>query len=231
VALGNLIGANNIMSIILSKTPISWIRLLMIIVMGTSLHSVTANAEVALGKESAPVTIIEYASLTCDYCVRFHRKTLPLLKSRHIDTGKVRFVYRDFPTSSQATRGAVAARCAGDQYYEMLDILYTAVDSWSRTADIDAALIQKIDPLGLDVESFRACLNDPQHIRAITKEQQRATRKYGVFGTPTFLINNELVRGIKDIDEIEALIEKALINARKKSTDISVQRSSNADPR
>jgi protein-disulfide isomerase len=177
---------------------------------------VAAKAGFALGDSRAPVTLVEYASLTCDYCVRFHREVLPLIKSRHIDTGRVRFVYRDFPTSAAATRGAVAARCAGPhRYFTMLDALYSAVGRWSRARDVDAALVEHATSLGLDRAAFRACLDDPRHVRSIDEEQQRATKEHGVLGTPTFLVNGKVVRGMKDIGEIDMLIEQARLRTRQ----------------
>ena len=169
-----------------------------------------ARAEYTLGDVQAPVTIVEYASLTCDYCVRFHVTVFPLIKSRHIDTGRVRFVYRDFPTGDAALRGAVAVRCAGPRrHFAMLDVLYSAVGRWSRASDVDAALAKQAESLELDAAAFRACLDDPQHERSIHGEQRRAVTEHGVLGTPTFIINGEIVRGAKNIDEIEALIERA----------------------
>lgn len=73
--------------------------------------------DIVLGNDKAPVTIIEYGSLTCDYCIHFHREVLPAIQSRYINNDKVRFIYRDFPTGEAAIRGAVAARCAGGKYY------------------------------------------------------------------------------------------------------------------
>lgn len=198
----------------------AWARVVFIAT--TFWFSLAANAEVALGSARAPVTIVEYGSLTCDYCVRFHREVLPLIKSRHIDTGRVRFIYRDFPTSAAATRGAVAARCAGGHYYTMLDALYAAVGGWSRARDVDAALLQQAVSLGLDEEPFRVCLDDPRHISAIDDEQRRSEIEYGVLGTPTFLINGKVVAGIRDIDEIDALIDEALSERRQQSPDVDV---------
>ena len=146
--------------------------------------SVAANAEVALGDSHAPVTIVEYGSLTCSYCVRFHREVLPLIHSRHIKTGKVRFIYRDFPTSTAATRGAIAARCAGpERYYMMLDALYAAVGTWSKARDIEAALIRHAALLGVDAVMFRACLEDPKHVANIRVQLRRAQLEYDVVGT------------------------------------------------
>ena len=170
----------------------------------------SARAEPVLGSDRAPVTIIEFGSLTCDYCVRFHREVLPRVQSRYIETGQVRFIYRDFPTGEAATRGAVAARCASDDYYTMLDALYADVGNWSRAQDINAALIQLATSLGLATREFRACLNNPGQRRAIANQQRTATKEYGVLGTPTFLINDKIVRGKQDFEQMKLLINAAL---------------------
>ena len=187
-------------------------RMKLLIVAVAVSFSATARAEPALGSDRAPVTIVEYGSLTCDYCVRFHREVLPRIQSRYIVTGQVRFIYRDFPTGDTATRGAVAARCAGDDYYTMLDALYADVGNWSRARDLDAALIQQATSLGLADRAFRACLNGQEQRRAIINHQRTATVDYGVLGTPTFLINGRLIRGIQDFEQMKLLIAEALEN-------------------
>lgn len=195
-------------------TPTFRIRSLVVVVATAFLCTVVANAEVALGDSRAPVTLIEYGSLTCDYCVRFHREVVPLLKSRYINSGRVRFIYRDYPTSAAAIRGAVATRCAGsDRYYTMLDALYSSVGRWTRVQNIDTALVKHAALLGLDTAAFRICLDDPRHVRSIKDEQRRATKEHGVLGTPTFIINGKIVPGIKNIDELDVLIEEALSDA------------------
>lgn len=199
-----------------TRPRIFWIRPLVVVFVSAFSFAGVAHAEFVLGNARAPVTLIEYGSLTCDYCVRFHREVVPLIKSRHINSGRVRFIYRDYPTSDEAMRGAVAARCAGStRYYGMLDALYSSVGRWSRAKNIDTALIQHATLLGLDPVAFRACLNDPRHVRSIEDEQRRATKEHGVLGTPTFLINGRVVPGIKNIDGIDALIEKALADERR----------------
>ena len=105
-------------------------------------YSAAENVETALGSPDAPVTIIEYGSLTCGYCIKFHKEVMPLIKSRHIDSGHVRFIFRGFPTSKKAIRGAVAARCAGDQYYEILELLFENVGSWFRASKPDSEMIE-----------------------------------------------------------------------------------------
>ncbi|MDW3094696.1 MAG: DsbA family protein [Gammaproteobacteria bacterium] len=163
-----------------------------------------------MGNTQAPVTIIEYGSITCGKCVRFHREVLPLLKSDYIKTGKVRFIYRDYPTSDEAYRGAIAAHCAGpDKYYPLLDALYHAVADWSQAKDVEIALTDIAISLDLNRETFSTCLNDPQQALNIEKEREEAVLEYDVFGTPTFIINGKVIRGLKTFDEMKVLIEKA----------------------
>ena len=203
----------------LRKAHILWIRFLTLVIAGLSSLSVAARDEMALGSAQAPMTLIEYGSLTCDYCINFHREVLPIIQSRHIDTGRVRFIYRDFPTSAAAIRGAVATRCGGDQYYKMLNVLFAEVGKWSQSDDIDAALTQQAVLLGMNEKRFRTCLNDPRQHLAVTEGQQQAKTEFDVLGTPTFLINGKIVRGKKTIEEMEALIKDALPDPPQPATD------------
>lgn len=170
----------------------------------------SAHAEAVLGASNATVTLVEYGSLTCDYCVKFHREVLPQLKRRYIDSGRVRFIYRDFPTSAAAMRGAIAARCAGpDRYYAMLDALYWSVGKWSRAKDVDSALVEQATALGLKAAAFRACLKEPQHEQTIEQERRKASKEPGVLGTPTFLVDGQIVRGLQSLEQLETLITRA----------------------
>jgi len=186
------------------------IQLLIIISIATLFCSPLAYSDIEIGGSQAPVTIIEYGSITCGKCVRFHRNVLPLIKSHYIEPGIVRFIYRDFPTSTEATRGAIAAHCAGpDQYYMMLDALYESVGDWSQAKDVDTALIEVAISKGLNREAFISCLNDPQQLKGVEKEKEEAILEYDVFGTPTFIINGEVIRGLKTFSEMEVLLENA----------------------
>lgn len=189
-----------------------WFRIVNIATAVLVSFSATASGETekALGHAQAPVTLIEYGSMTCDYCIHFHREVLPIIQSRHIDSGQVRFIFRDFPTSAAAARGAVAARCATDDYYNILKILFLEVGQWSQAEDVDAALVQLAKQLDLDTKKFNTCLKDPNKSHAVTKAQQEAREKFDIIGTPTFFINGKVVKGKKSIEEMEALIKQAL---------------------
>lgn len=179
---------------------------------------VHAASEPALGSPAAPVTLVEYGSLTCDHCISFHLKVLPEVKRRYIDHGKVRFIFRDFPTSAAAARGAVAARCVrADAYYPMLAALFSSAPQWSRAPDVDAALSQQAVKLGLGDDRFRACLNDPATESRVEQQRRQATKDLDVIGTPTFVINGRVVRGAQTLGQMEALIAQASDAAKKGS--------------
>lgn len=169
--------------------------------------SAQSEREIFLGNPSAPITIVEYGSLTCGYCVRFHRKDFPKIATKYIDTGRAKFIFRDYPTSEPALRGATAARCAGDQYYIMLDHLFKHVAQWSKAENVDAALVDQASTLGLSRETFNACLSDPARQAEVVRSQQQAKTQLGVTGTPTFLINGKLEHGIRSFKELDAILE------------------------
>ena len=170
------------------------------------------HSDIELGNPDAPVTIVEYGSITCGKCVRFHREVLPSLREHYIKNGKVHFIYRNFPTSSEALRGAVALRCAEHELdYTMLDALYYSVGEWSQAQDIDTALTDIASKQGLDRETFRSCLSDPVQSQIINDEKEDAILEYDVIGTPTFVINDKVIRGFQLFFELELLIEEAML--------------------
>ena len=132
-------------------------------VLGTAraAHLEAMTAERVLGKAGAPVTIIEYASLTCPHCAAFHKDVLPQLKAKYVDTGKVKIVYRDFPLDGRATLAAMVARCAPpERYFGFLDALFRSQTQWGRAEDPKKALAQiaKVGGMG-DAESD-ACMKN-----------------------------------------------------------------------
>ena len=110
-------------------------RVVIIVAASNLMVSLASGEEISLGDAQAPISFIEYGSLTCDGCISFHRNVLPRIKKHYIDTGSVRFVFRHFPTSEVAIHAAVAAQCAGEKYYEMLDELYSTVEKKAKSKD------------------------------------------------------------------------------------------------
>ena len=185
-------------------------RLIIIFVASNLMISLAASKEITLGSEKAPVTLIEYGSLTCDNCVRFHRNVFPRIKKQYIDSGTIRFIYRHFPTSDAAVRGAIASQCAGEKSYEMLDELYSTVADWYQADNRDSIFAQKASSLGLNSEAYLSCLSDSKNLDEIKNQQQAAKKDLDVTGTPTFFINGKIVRGKQSFVEIKALVGEAL---------------------
>jgi protein-disulfide isomerase len=167
--------------------------------------------ERALGPADAPVTIIEYASLTCPHCAAFHHETFGKLREAYIDTGKVRFVFRDFPLDGVALRAAALAHCGGDErYFGFLDVLFQTQGTWSRADDPMAELV-KIGRLGgLDEATARACLDDRDLIDAIVGSYQRGQDEFGVESTPTLIINGDVFDGERTFENLSKVIDGLL---------------------
>nr|BAJ06981.1 disulfide isomerase [uncultured bacterium] len=175
--------------------------------------SFASSEEVSLGSIQAPVTIIEYGSLTCGKCLSFHKYVYPELKKQYIDTGTVRFIFRHFPTGEAAVYGARAANCTGDKYYEMLDKLFSTTDTWVRAENREAIFVKYATSLELNSETFVTCIRNKKHLDNILLQQKAARKELDVIGTPTFFINGSMVRGKRSFPEMEALISEAINKA------------------
>jgi len=172
-----------------------------------------ALPDMALGSDKAPVTIIEYASMTCPHCARFQETTFPELKKRYIDTGKVRYILRDFPLDSLAGAAFVLARCAGkddkDKYFSMVDTLFRQQRQWAVEKPIPP-LMAIAKQAGFTKESFDACLTNQKAWDAMESVRQRAVNQFKVESTPTFFINGTKVNGASSIEEMAKVIDPYL---------------------
>ena len=187
-----------------------WMRLSIFHAASMLMVSFASSEEVSLGNTQAPVTIFEYGSLTCGKCLHFHKYVYPQVKKHYIDEGIVRFIFRPFPTSGAAVHGARAAQCAGEKYYDMLDVLFTTVANWSRAENRDDLFVQHATSLGLNSENFLNCISDEKRLDDILNQQQAAKSDLDVTGTPTFFINGKIMRGKRSFVEMKALISEAL---------------------
>jgi protein-disulfide isomerase len=166
--------------------------------------------EQALGAENAPVTIIEYASMTCGHCADFHNKTYPTLKSKYIDTGKVRYILREFPLDPIAAGAFMLARCAGkDKYFPLVEAFFAQQSTWAVRQPIPPMLaIAK--QAGFTEDSFNKCLENQEVLDGIEWVRKRGQEKFGVSSTPTFFINGKVVRGTLTVEDLEKHIEPYL---------------------
>ena len=167
--------------------------------------------EMALGEEDAPVTIVEYMSLTCPHCAAFHNETFDALKEKYVDTGQVRFIVRDFPFDPRAAAGAMLARCAPEgQYFPMVDMLFEQQSTWAAAEDARGALMQISRMAGFTQESFEACLTNQELLDDVNAVRQKAAEEFEVQSTPTFLINGQRYAGNMSIEQMSAIIDGQL---------------------
>jgi protein-disulfide isomerase len=167
--------------------------------------------EHVVGDPAAPVTMIEYSSLTCPHCADFHKEILPELKERYIDTGKVKLVLRDFPLDQVALRAAVIAHCAGDErYYTFINALFANQLRWAQASDPAAALDQLVLAGGLSRERLQACFADRTMENAVLQSRLTAQNEFNVQSTPTFIINGKAYPGTRSVDDFAAIIDPLL---------------------
>jgi protein-disulfide isomerase len=164
-----------------------------------------------LGSATAPVTIYEYASLTCPHCAAFHADGFKFLKEKYIDTGKVKYVLRDFPLDPLAAAGFMLAHCAGEgKYYPMVDLIFAQQRSLMQTEKPVDALLALSRQAGFTQESFQACLKNQSIYDGVNAVRQRGTEKFNVDSTPTFFINGRRYKGSLSPQELERILEPLL---------------------
>jgi len=166
--------------------------------------------DVSIGKADAPVTIVEYMSMTCPHCARFHEETFEGIKAKYVDTGKVRFVLREFPLDARAMAAIMLARCAPEgQYFPMVSALFKAQGTWAVAPDGRAALLQMSKLAGFTQESFEACLTNQKLLDDVTKVREQGSKEFGVDSTPTFFINGQRYTGEMSVANMSAIIDAA----------------------
>lgn len=170
--------------------------------------------EMALGPADAPVTMTEYASITCPHCAAFNVSTFPKIKAAYIDTGKIRFVFREFPLDPAAAASSVLSRCIanGDpaKYFAVTDELFR--QDWSKVTKPRETLNRVGKQAGLDEQQVGTCLRDEALFNAIVAGRVYAAAKLGINSTPTFLINDDKVVGNTPFEEFDRRI-KALLKS------------------
>ncbi len=164
--------------------------------------------ELTLGKEDAPVTIVEYASLTCGHCAAFHNTVFPKIKEKYVDSGQVRFVLREFPLDNLAAAASMLTRCAGgDKTYPLVEVLFKQQEQWAFAKGNPVPELFKVaKQAGFTQESFDKCLTDQKLLEQVTSIRSKAADKFGVSSTPTFFING---KRLQDAPTVEAF-DKAL---------------------
>ncbi|MER8776190.1 DsbA family protein [Mesorhizobium sp. M0977] len=169
-----------------------------------------ALPDMQLGKDDAKVTIVEYASMTCPHCAHFAETTFPELKTKYIDTGKARYILREFPFDPSAEAGFMLARCSKENYFPMVDVLFRQQANWVGVNNTKDALLQIAKLAGFTQESFEACLTDQKLLDDVRSVQKRGADEFKVDSTPTFFINGKTYKGAMSIAEMSAIIDPLL---------------------
>ncbi len=169
-----------------------------------------ALEDIPMGSDSAPVTIIEYASMTCPHCAHFTTETFPQLKEKYIDTGKVKYILREFPLDPLAAGAFMLARCAGkDKYYSLVEILFQEQAKWAVQNPIPP-LLAVAKQAGFTQQSFEECLKNQKLLDDMEQVRNRASDKFKVQSTPTFFINGERFVGALSFEELDKAIQPYL---------------------
>ncbi|MFO0990628.1 MAG: DsbA family protein [Hyphomicrobiales bacterium] len=173
-----------------------------------SLNDPSPIGEMTLGPENAKVTVIEYASASCPHCANFYKTTFQDLKKDYIDTGKIRFIFREFPHNQPALAAFMVARCAPkDKFFPLVDMFFEQQEKWLAAPRDELFKIAQL--AGFTQESFDACLKNEEVAKGIISVRDQA-EGFGVDSIPTFFINGEKVKGETTIEEFRKIIDPLL---------------------
>ena len=163
--------------------------------------------EMTQGDPNAPNVVIEYASMTCPHCQRFHADVYRPFKAKYIDTGKVYFILREYPLDPLATAAAMVARCAPkDRFFPLIDLMFDNQRQWAFVPDPASALRNLVKQAGFTQESFQACLTNQEILDGVNWVKNRADKEFGVASTPTFFINGQLFKGEQTLEEFDKVL-------------------------
>ncbi len=167
------------------------------------------EGDMTMGVDTAKVTVIEYASASCPHCAAFNNDVFGKFKTDYIDTGKVKFIFREYPHNNQAWAAFMVARCAPkEKYFPLMDIYFKTQQKWVPDAYNQLKEIAK--QAGMSEVDFEACLKNEKVAKAVDDVRSKAASKYGVTGIPTFFINGKMLDGEKSYDVLKAAIDPLL---------------------
>jgi protein-disulfide isomerase len=177
----------------------------------TDLAKPTALGDRIMGKADAPVTLIEYASLTCPHCAAFANEVFGKIKTKYVDTGKVRYILREFPLDQLALAAIMGARCAPEQeFFPIIEMLFREQKDWAFIDNPGPALVERLARHGLPEDAFMKCLEDKDLQDKVMAIEDEANTKFGVDGTPAFFINGKMHGGEMSLEEIDAMVTPLL---------------------
>ena len=165
----------------------------------------------SFGDENAKVKIVEFASLTCGHCAKFHNEVMPILKEKYIEKGLIHFTYKDFPLDKFALKASMIARCAGNEkFFKFLDVFYKKQKDWTRTKDPFKSLLKIAKFGGLKDEELKVCIGNKSIEDGILKQRLNSSKKYDIKAKPTLYLNGEKYNGDLTIEALESKIKSML---------------------
>ena len=178
-----------------------------------------ALSDMAVGSPDAPITVVEYASVTCPHCATFHQEVYPSIKEQYIETGKVRFIFREFPTApaNLSVAGSMLARCAADKggndaYFVVLNALFATQRTWIYGESPRDELLKIAAQAGMGAEEFDACVKRQELLDYLNENIKEGSDKYGIASTPSFVLNGQ-VRHFSTFEDFSKALDEALEKA------------------
>ena len=173
--------------------------------------TIEALEEKSLGKPDAPIKMIEFASLTCGHCARFHNEVMPTIKEKYINNGKIFFTYKDFPLDKFALKASIISRCSGNKnYFSFLDVFYKKQSSWTRSQDPFKSLLKIAKIGGLKDEEIKVCVGNKSIEDGILKDRLNSSKKFDITATPTIYLNGKKYDGDLSYEALKLKIESLL---------------------
>jgi protein-disulfide isomerase len=174
------------------------------------LHAPGQLGEKVLGSADAPVTIVEYASMSCPHCAHFDATTFDEFKLKYVDSGKVRYIFREFPLNAPAYAAAMVARCApADRFFDVIHAYFRNQDEWLSSQDLKGSTFEIAEPFGFSQQSFDACLANQALFEGLEAVKKRGVA-FGVQATPTFFINGKKLEGALSLEQLDQEIAPLL---------------------
>ena len=173
--------------------------------------TIEALEEKSLGKPDAPIKMIEFASLTCGHCARFHNEVMPTIKEKYINNGKIFFTYKDFPLDKFALKASIISRCSGNKnYFSFLDVFYKKQSSWTRSQDPFKSLLKIAKIGGLKDEEIKVCVGNKSIEDGLLKDRLQSSKRYDITATPTIYLNGKKYTGDLTLEALELKINSLL---------------------
>ena len=173
--------------------------------------TIEALEKKSFGNEDAKIKMLEFASLTCGHCAKFHNEVMPIIKENYIEKGLIHFTYKDFPLDKYALKATIIARCSGNKnFFNFLDVFYKKQKDWTRTQDPFKSLLKIAKFGGLKDEELKVCVGNKSIEDGVLKDRLKSSKDYDITATPTIYLNGEKYIGDLTIEALDSKLKSLL---------------------